>query len=63
TVENILEVRPDLCKALSGQGLFAWLLRRIQKRTMISSSNTSGGIDTYFDRNKLYAAEILHHAL
>ncbi|BHF78225.1 Beta-catenin-like protein 1 [Sparganum proliferum] len=44
-IESLLDVRPDLAVAIAQQGIFAWILRRIQRRT--------------FDKNKLYVSEVL----
>ncbi|KAA3674024.1 beta-catenin-like protein 1 [Paragonimus westermani] len=45
-VESLLEVRPEMNVTMSNQGLFSWLLRRVQRRPI-------------FDRNKLYVSELL----
>ncbi|TPP39665.1 Beta-catenin protein 1 [Fasciola gigantica] len=45
-VENLLDVRPEMNVTMSNQGLFSWLLRRIQRKPA-------------FDRNKLYVSELL----
>ncbi|GAA55303.1 beta-catenin-like protein 1, partial [Clonorchis sinensis] len=45
-VENLLDVRPEMNVTMSNQGLFSWLLRRLQRRPV-------------FDRNKLYVSELL----
>ncbi|CAI2731963.1 unnamed protein product [Schistosoma spindalis] len=45
-VESLLEIRPDMNVTMANQGLFAWLLRRLQKRPV-------------FDKNKLYVSELL----
>lgn len=45
-IESLLEVRPEMNVSMSNQGLFAWLLRRLQRRPA-------------FDRNKLYVSELL----
>ncbi|VDP91264.1 unnamed protein product [Echinostoma caproni] len=45
-IENLLDVRPEMNVTMSNQGLFSWLLRRIQRRPV-------------FDRNKLYVSELL----
>uniref|UniRef100_A0A183TLN8 Beta-catenin-like protein 1 n=1 Tax=Schistocephalus solidus TaxID=70667 RepID=A0A183TLN8_SCHSO len=45
TLGNLLDVRPDLAVPIAQQGIFAWILRRIQRRT--------------FDKNKLYVSEVL----
>lgn len=44
-IENLAEFRPDICITAGEQGLHAWLLKRLKKRS--------------FDTNKLYASEIL----
>ncbi|VDN10137.1 unnamed protein product [Dibothriocephalus latus] len=44
-IESLLDVRPDLAVQIAQQGIFAWILRRIQRRT--------------FDKNKLYVSEVL----
>lgn len=41
-----MDIRPDMASAIAQQGIFAWLLRRLQRRPQ-------------FDKNKLYASEIL----
>ncbi|TNN04970.1 Beta-catenin-like protein, partial [Schistosoma japonicum] len=45
-VESLLEIRPDMNVTMANQGLFSWLLRRLQKRPV-------------FDKNKLYVSELL----
>ncbi|CAH8581280.1 unnamed protein product [Heterobilharzia americana] len=45
-VESLLEIRPDMNVIMSNQGLFAWLLRRLQRRPI-------------YDKNKLYVSELL----
>ncbi|CAH8643562.1 unnamed protein product [Schistosoma rodhaini] len=45
-IESLLEIRPDMNVTMANQGLFAWLLRRLQKRPV-------------FDKNKLYVSELL----
>ncbi|CAH8630651.1 unnamed protein product [Schistosoma haematobium] len=49
-VESLLEIRPDMNVIMANQGLFAWLLRRLQKRPV-------------FDKNKLYVSEVLSISL
>ncbi|CAK8697603.1 unnamed protein product [Clavelina lepadiformis] len=45
-IENILELKPELCATLSRQGLLAWILKRLKAKIP-------------FDSNKLYCSEIL----
>lgn len=45
-VENLTELRPEICNEASKQGLLQWLLRRIKLKAP-------------FDANKLYASELL----
>ncbi|CAH8539278.1 unnamed protein product [Schistosoma turkestanicum] len=45
-IESLLEIRPDMNVTMANQGLFAWLLRRLQKRPI-------------YDKNKLYVSELL----
>ncbi|CAH8517458.1 unnamed protein product [Dicrocoelium dendriticum] len=45
-VESLLDARPEMNVTMSNQGLFSWLLRRVQRRPA-------------FDRNKLYVSELL----
>ncbi|CAL8103628.1 unnamed protein product [Calicophoron daubneyi] len=45
-IENLLDVRPEMNVTMSNQGLFSWLLRRLQRRPV-------------FDQNKLYVSELL----
>nr|CAH8864358.1 unnamed protein product [Trichobilharzia regenti] len=45
-IESLLEIRPDMNVIMANQGLFAWLLRRLQRRPI-------------FDKNKLYVSELL----
>lgn len=44
-IESLLDIRPDLAVTIAQQGIYAWLLRRIQRRQ--------------FDKNKLYVSEVL----
>ncbi|XP_028392477.1 beta-catenin-like protein 1 [Dendronephthya gigantea] len=46
TVENITELKPEICIAAGEQGLIAWLLKRLRKTPV-------------YDANKLYCSEIL----
>ncbi|KAL5102991.1 Beta-catenin-like protein 1 [Taenia crassiceps] len=44
-IESLLDIRPDMAMAIAQQGIYSWLLRRIQRRQ--------------FDKNKLYVSEVL----
>ncbi|KAH8874567.1 Beta-catenin-like protein 1 [Schistosoma japonicum] len=45
-VESLLEIRSDMNMTMANQGLFSWLLRRLQKRAV-------------YNENKLYVSELL----
>lgn len=45
-IENLTELRPEICNQAINQGLLQWLLRRLK-------------IKSPFDANKLYASELL----
>nr|CAG4646150.1 EOG090X03ST [Macrothrix elegans] len=45
-IENLTEIRPEVCLQASQQGLLAWLLKRLKAKMP-------------FDANKLYCSEIL----
>lgn len=45
-VENLTELRPEICNEANKQGLLQWLLRRLK-------------VKAPFDANKLYASELL----
>ncbi|KAF5275670.1 hypothetical protein FQA39_LY06782 [Lamprigera yunnana] len=45
-IENLTELRPEICNEASKQGLLQWLLRRLK-------------VKAPFDANKLYASELL----
>ncbi|KAL5967648.1 Beta-catenin-like protein 1 [Taenia solium] len=44
-IESLLDIRPDMAVTIAQQGIYSWLLRRIQRRQ--------------FDKNKLYVSEVL----
>ncbi|VDD77069.1 unnamed protein product [Mesocestoides corti] len=44
-IESLLDIRPEMAVTIAQQGIYAWLLRRIQRRQ--------------FDKNKLYVSEVL----
>lgn len=45
-IENLTELRPEICNEASKQGLLQWLLKRLKLKSP-------------FDQNKLYASELL----
>lgn len=45
-IENLTEMRSEMCREVAEQGLLAWLLKRLKQKTP-------------FDPNKLYCSEIL----
>lgn len=46
-IENLIEIRPNMCMEVATQGLMQWLLKRLKQKT------------PSFDANKLYCSEIL----
>lgn len=44
--ENLIEMRPEMCREAAAQGLLQWLLRRLKQKTP-------------FDANRLYCSEML----
>lgn len=45
-VENLTEIRPDVCQQAAQQGLLGWIMKRLRAKLP-------------FDANKLYCSEIL----
>lgn len=45
-VENLTEMRPEVCIQAAQQGLLAWIMKRLRAKSP-------------FDQNKLYCSEIL----
>lgn len=45
-VENLTEIRPDVCQQAAQQGLLSWIMKRLRAKSP-------------FDANKLYCSEIL----
>jgi beta-catenin-like protein 1 len=45
-VENLTEIRPEVCQQAAQQGLLSWIMKRLRAKLP-------------FDANKLYCSEIL----